>query len=480
MALIILIPAFACWFVLARSSARQALLDVYLPALLLLPQYYVLRLPHTPPMSFSDMAILPIGFAMIFGYIRRWRLDWMDLWVLLYAASCGLSEGLSNQLANGDWVYIFSANSATSDQLSTNLANGALMFIGRVLSMVLPYMAGKLLIEGAVVDGQPMRKKLVERLLTLLAIVAVISVFDFLTKGSIWQKVIGRFFPTQDVGWIPQSRWGFGRIQGPFGHAILAGMIFLIGFSYCLWLRRVYPDWGTRKIFQGSKLTVRGLLLGAIVAGLLMAQSRGPWIGVGLALVFGMLMRAMSAVKAAAVFLAFLSLFSIAAYYYGKQYTDRDMNQASNEEQRNAIYRRQLLENYFPLVRERKAFGWGVTDYPKINGQISIDNQYLLLAVTQGFVGLGFFLLIAAGTGLRLLRMLSRPLQPDDRLLVFAHLSVLIGLLTTLSTVYMGEQVVMLFFLIAGWVQGMHPQSATVQALGAPAQQQLRFRRVLV
>jgi len=39
MDLIILIPAVACWVALARGPIRKALLDVYLPAVLLLPQY---------------------------------------------------------------------------------------------------------------------------------------------------------------------------------------------------------------------------------------------------------------------------------------------------------------------------------------------------------------------------------------------------------------------------------------------------------
>jgi len=78
MELIVLVPALACWAVLARGSIRQALLYVYLPAVLLLPNYFILRFPHLPPLSFADMAILPLGVAMAATEMRRWRLDWMD------------------------------------------------------------------------------------------------------------------------------------------------------------------------------------------------------------------------------------------------------------------------------------------------------------------------------------------------------------------------------------------------------------------
>jgi O-Antigen ligase len=477
MAAIILVPALACWAVLAMGSARKALLWVYLPTLLLLPQYYVLRLPHLPPISFADAAILPLGIALIFNGARHWRWTWMDLWVLLFAVCAGLSEALSTELANGDWTKLLSPNFAVSQRLSTNLADGGLMFVAGVFTMVLPYIAGKLLIEQ---EHNDMRKKFVARIVALLAVVAALSIYDFLTGRSLWQKLATPLLgANQNEVWEPQMRWGFGRIAGPYGHAILAGMVFLIGLVYCLWLRSADRNWGARRLIHGLPFTLRGIALAAVVAGLLMTQSRGPWIGVALALIFALLMRCLPVAKAVLVFAAFCAVFLAGALYFTSQYTEKAISQASTEEQRNAIYRRQLLTNYTPLVMERKAFGWGVTTLPAVNGQVSIDNQYLMLAVTEGFTGLAAFLAIVAGSALKLLRMLSQPIPAEDRMLALAHLAVLIGLMTTLATVYMGEQVVMLFFLIAGWVQAMHPAIERAPLL-KPLAPQLGFRRVLV
>jgi len=476
MAAIILIPALACWAVLAMGSARKALLWVYLPALLLLPQYYVLRPPHLPPIGFADAAILPLGISLVLTEMRRWRWAWMDLWVLLFAVCAGLSEALSAELANGDWTQLFSPNFAASQRLSTNIADGGLMFVAGVLTMVLPYMVGKLLIEQ---EHDGMRKQLVARIVQLLAVVAALSLYDFLTGRSLWQKLATPFLgANQNEVWEPQMRWGFGRIAGPYGHAILAGMIFLIGLVYCLWLRSADRNWGSRRLIHGLPITVRGLSLTAIVAGLLMTQSRGPWIGVGLALIFALLTRYLPVAKAVIVFAFFCAVFAAGALYFTNQYTEKAISQASTEEQRNAIYRRQLLTNYTPLVMERKAFGWGITTLPAINGQVSIDNQYLMLAVTEGFTGLAVFLAIVTGSALKLLRMISQRIPSEDRMLTLAHLAALIGLMTTLSTVYMGEQVVMLFFLLTGWVQAMHPAMERVPV--NPLVAQVGFRRVLV
>lgn len=468
MALIILLPAVACWFVIAKWSMRRALLYVYLPSLLLLPQYYIFRPSHLPPLSFAEAAILPLGLAFLVSGLRGWRLDWMDLAVVGFAASQGLSEGWSSQIADRvDFLALISTP-----------ANGVLMFIGCLLTAVLPYMAGKLLIEGQDAQGENMRRKVVTWMALMLAVVAAISVHDFLTVSNSWIKAGSVLFPRQFVPWAPQMRWGFGRIAGPYGHAILAGMIFSTGLIYLLWLCRVDPRWGTNRVIDALPITVRGVLIAAVAAGLLMTQSRGPWMGMALALVFALLTRTLPLAKAVSLFVVFLALFSAAAYYIGIRYTDKDLSAASNAEQRDAIYRRELLPNYIPLVKERPAFGWGITTFPKVDGQDSIDNEYLLLAVTQGLVGLALFLAVAAGSAMRLMRMLFRPMGNQDRWLIVAHLSVLICLLTTLTTVYMGEQVVMVFFLFAGWVQAMNPAPVRVESAQRYAGQ-WGFRRVI-
>jgi len=474
MELIILIPAVACWVALARGPIRKALLNVYLPVVFLLPQYYNVRFPHLPPLTFADAAILPLGAALWVKEIQRWRFAWMDLWVLLFAASAGWSEGLSTVLADGTWKQAFSTE---GPPLATNLANGGLIFFQCLCTMVLPYMLGKLLIEQQGVDGHPARKRVVRRMAVLLALVAGVSVIDFLSGGSLWQRVGHRLFPGQAVEWPAQVRWGFGRIAGPYAHATLAGMMFLAGLIYTLWLRRFAPHWGTRRIVDGLPLTLRGLVLWAMVAGLLMTQSRGPWVGVGLALMLALLMRRFSLGRAALIFVVLLAVLSAAGYYYGKRYTDTDLIHAGSVAQRNAVYRRMLIQAYMPLIRQRPVFGWGITTLPVMNGQKSVDNQYLLVAAAQGLTGLALFLMILAGSGARLFRLAQRPLAEEDRALVFAHLTVLLGLMTALTTVYLGEQAVLLLFLIAGWIQGMNRAGAP---RGSARSQEFRFQKVLV
>ena len=460
--------------VLARGSARSALINVYLPSVLLLPQYFELRFPHLPPLTFADAAIVPLGIALCVSEMRRWRFDWMDLFVVLYAVSTALSEGFSTVLAEGTWPRLFTSPAET---LPGNVNNGIFELITGTMTVILPYMVGKLLIEGGEYKGQPVRKVFLQRMATMLAFVAVVSVFDFLTGRSTWQATFKHFFPDQPLLWPTQVRWGFGRITGAYAHAILAGMVFLMGLTYCVWLRSFAPGWGVRKIIKGLPLTLRGLVLWAIIGGLLMTQSRGPWLGVMLAMVFVYLMRTLAVAKATVIFLLLLAVFSTAGYLLGNAYTKAGPTQGLSEEQQTAIYRRDLVHNYMPAVKIRKLFGWGITTYPAMGGQKSIDNEFLLLAVTQGLVGLGLFLLIVAGSGGRLLWLAARPMVAEDRGLIVAHLAVLIGMMTALATVYLGEQAALLFFVVVGWVQGMNPPRVSVEGRGAIAS--FGFRRVL-
>jgi hypothetical protein len=100
------------------------------------------------------------------------------------------------------------------------------------------------------------------------------------------------------------------------------------------------------------------------------------------------------------------------------------------------------------------------------------------LAATQGLTGLGLFLLILLGSMARLYRLARKPLEREDRALVFAHLTVLLGLMTALSTVYLGEQAVLLLFLIVGWIHGMRPLGAGAETRNVVLHE-IQFQKVL-
>jgi hypothetical protein len=92
-----------------------------------------------------------------------------------------------------------------------------------------------------------------------------------------------------------------------------------------------------------------------------------------------------------------------------------------------------------------------------VNGQGSIDNQYLLVWLVQGYVGLAAFILIVTEGTWAFTRagILTRSFQ--ERHLVFTLLGIWLGLAVCLATVWLNSVVVDLFFLLAGWSQAIRP-----------------------
>ena len=78
MAYLFLIPCLiSCYYVL-RGERGKAFLNVYIPCLICIPTYYVIRLPHMPLLSPANGALLPIGFSLLFRPEVRWRLSAWD------------------------------------------------------------------------------------------------------------------------------------------------------------------------------------------------------------------------------------------------------------------------------------------------------------------------------------------------------------------------------------------------------------------
>ena len=78
----------------AQGRSDKAFLNVYLPCLLVLPHYFIFRIPHLPSLSVSEAALIPISIGLIFKPEVKWAFRRMDLWVVLFVVSAGLSEVL--------------------------------------------------------------------------------------------------------------------------------------------------------------------------------------------------------------------------------------------------------------------------------------------------------------------------------------------------------------------------------------------------
>jgi len=420
-ALIVLIFGIWCLVAVFRFGTARAFLTVVLPVMMFAPCYFFLRLPHLPPLSIEDAIFGALGIGMLIYEVRRWRFTTLDLWIAVFICTAGYSERIPWG-TNGAW----------------------LRFATAILECLVPYMAGKLLLE-----RPGMRLKSIQTLVRFMTIACIFAIPQFFSKNNLYIYFWEHFFPGQ---WLPlQTRMGLGRVCGPYGVAEDAGMVILVGLLLAVWLqhgRQLLP----------LKYAKASILILALT--LLMTQSRGPWIGAAIAFTIASIGRAAKPGRRAILIISLAIVVGIPLYAAFDNYIS-GKRAVYGSEQETAQYRKELIENYVPIAQAGGAWGWG-NSFSHPDGQSSVDNEYLLIWLCQGYVGAISLILIVSETVLRYTRLALLARDMRERYLILTLLGIVLGLAFTLATVWMSNQDYLLVFLLAGWSQAILPPDSSV------------------
>jgi hypothetical protein len=452
--IVIFIPALLAIYFLTRYSVRESLLRVYVPCIVFLPLYIKFFIKGATVTPGAPIGLVLFVAAIFYGRRRRWQLTWVDFAVLLYCFSSFIADAHYRKLTLG--LY----------------AGWDAFFLS-----VCPYIIGRFLIE-----ENGLRVRFAKSLVLCLAIVGVVGLWEFRMTANPFQS-FADYLNKDAYGILSrQMRWGFARVAGPYASAITAGMVFTAGLILQLWLYGA-KLWRSAKS-KGRQGWGTAILL-ALIGGLLMSQSRGPWIGCALGLIPTFVGFAKNRRRAAIVSIVILAISLSITYVVLDDYTNVDYHAAADSDQQNASYRRELWTTYKPVVVVGGIWGWGrpfSTDMAGVKSdQPSIDNMYLLLAVGQGYFGVAVFVFIILATIGHLLRLCASVRRREDAMFVFALLGIVLATSFTLTTVFLGEPMNELFFLICGWAWSLKKQSFLAgeselsQVVSAPA-----FERVFV
>ena len=219
-------------------------------------------------------------------------------------------------------------------------------------------------------------------------------------------------------------------------------------FFFNLWLMelnkndrrsQLFPRIGKR-LAKLEKYYIPSLTLLAFV---FLTQSRGPMLGAALGFLVMQCTRfkTIRQIRIASVFAIILLVVAVAgAFVYFQQYTSPAEGVALTEQQESAMYRKRLLENYQPALEEGGWLGWGIQSYPVFPGQKSIDNDFLLVQLIQGRLGITLWYIILAESLWNAFRNTWKAKNHEDIVFAFAHLAGLLTFWLTLTTVYLGEQ----------------------------------------
>src|SRR5205085_3251671 len=113
-----------------------------------------------------------------------------------------------------------------SQYLATGYPDAQNLIFDMLCMVVLPYALAKGLIE-----PHGMRVEVAKRVVLILLLVVLAEVYEFRLMVNPFRNFLDPLFPgLMGRGWVTTGRYGFGRAAGPYGHAILCGVILAIGF----------------------------------------------------------------------------------------------------------------------------------------------------------------------------------------------------------------------------------------------------------
>jgi hypothetical protein len=429
MSIIILIPGILCTLALFFRSPAWVFRSVVLPSILLLPLYYEWKVALLPPVDFADAVLLPLGIAMLIRCMARWRFSVLDIFLILFALSQAAGDRMLGQ-STGSIFELFDS----------------------FTMVVVPYMAGKLLIE-----QDDARSATLKQIVMLIFAASLIGMYEFFGLNNPWRIAFGPFFKGETIPWATQMRGGFGRVSASFAQAEVAGMMIVYAILLAIYLGKNY-HWGERFRSRAAiHLRKSSLVLMLLLLALYTTQSRGPELGLLFALPIAFIGRSRRVLRAAVLVVLLMIVCGGVAYEGLIKYAST--NAPTSEEQETAAYRAVLLEDYLPMAEHSGPWGLG-PHFPTIGKYKSVDNEYLFVALTDGYIGLGSFLVLCGGTLYNLVMAAAYNPHKLDRAFAFTLLGLFLGTMVCIATVYLGFQPLIFFFMTIGWAQSVRVRDA--------------------
>ena len=310
------LPAVIAFYVAMTTSPQNAFMRVYLPVLLCLPDYYRVITPGLPDPTFSQgVAVAILVAAVMRGGFPTFRFSHMDVVVVIYAFCV-----------------------ANSEFQASGYADAQNLMFAMLFSVLTPYVLAKSYIEPL-----GLRFNFAKTIVLCLAVVSLINTFETRFGMNPFQLVLGRFFPGQGEGWIVTFRFGLARTAGPFGHALLAGIMMMTGFRLQRWLQfsGAWPD----KIQSIPWLPIKipQLLTLILTGGFFITLAKGSWLA-GFVAAFlvgiGRLKNRILAVVAVFAVVIFIGIPAALAFI---NYASVGRENAKDDNQETAAYRYELI-----------------------------------------------------------------------------------------------------------------------------------------
>ncbi len=419
------LPGILAYYVAQNQSVTKAFIWVYIPTLLLLPDYYRAITPGLPDPSFNQSASVALFAVFLMQGAPGYRFSYTDLVVVFYAFAVSYSEFLASGYSDAQNLMFF-----------------------ELTSVLFPYFFAKSLIESF-----GLRYDFAKSIVLCLCVVFVFNLFENKFGYNLWQAYLGIFFPGQGQGWITTFRFGLARAAGPYGHCLIDGVIMAVGYRLQRWLQ--WSDAWPHKIKQLAWVpwfTPAQLFTLMVLGGVLSTLGKGQWLAGIIAsgiVIIGRSKKRAAAMTTVILVMIFVGIPLLAAFL---NYASVGRKNAADDNQETAAYRYELVTEYMDVASEKLWWGWGLMKWPEVPGFESIDNHFLLTYLNHGVIAVSLLLGIIFVMMGRLIRHgMSRPMpEPRGSSLAFTLAALFLMYFIAVATVAMMNQSCTLFFLITG------------------------------
>ncbi|NOS87938.1 MAG: O-antigen ligase family protein [Methylococcaceae bacterium] len=426
LAYIAYLPGFLAYVVAKRYALQCAFIWVYLPVLLLLPDYYYAMTPGLPDPTASQSAAFALFLVFVAQGAPGYRFSYADVAVAAYAFAVSFSEYLATDYAAAQNLVFF-----------------------ELTSVLFPYLLAKSLIEPFY-----LRYTFAKSIVLCSSVVVLLNLFENRFGYNLWTTYWGRwFFPGQNENWVTTFRYGIARAAGPYAHCLVAGIMLAAAYRLQRWLQwsGAWPlkvkGLAWLPLFTPARFFTLMMLLG--IASTL---AKGPWLAsiVAAGIVFiGRSKRKAAALK---IVLAILVLVGVPLLLALLDYASVGRGNAVDDTQETAAYRYELVSEYMDVASEQLWWGWGLMKWPQMPKFESIDNHFLLTYLNHGVIAVSLLLGIMVVMMARLLwHGMSQPEQgPRGSSLAFTLAAIYLMYFIAVATVAMMYQSCTLFFLLTG------------------------------
>ncbi|MEJ1339128.1 MAG: O-antigen ligase family protein [Candidatus Sedimenticola sp. (ex Thyasira tokunagai)] len=321
------------------------------------------------------------------------------------------------------YMLLIAALSLRETSITDSLRQSFYLFT----DIFLPYFV----ISRSLKDLQSFRDALLSLVIAAM-ILALIGIFETHQHWLLYNPLIDALeLKRAMIGYL--ERANALRAVASVGQPIVLGYVMTVAIGFYLFLQHSIQNKLTRRF---------GMAL--LVAGLITALSRGPWVGaVALLVVFTATAPRAPRNLAILGLIALISLPLVATLPGGQKVIDL-IPLIGTAESENITYRKTLINNSLIVIQRNPWLGSvNYMESPELEamrqgqGIIDIVNSYLRITLESGFIGLGlftgFFLLVLWGIASNLRRIPDK--ECIDHLLGRALLATLVGIMVIIFTV---------------------------------------------